>query len=118
MNYEEGEGSNLYSSMGWALTEVESVPTYLGKWGHRMLAWTVEDGQGGREPALYFIAGDAVGGGSFVSDVFVSTKTRECLKQKCGMLACLCFFHLFHVSAGAYVGFHDYVGGIRVLDRW
>lgn len=85
MNYEEGEGSNLYSSMGWALTEVESVPTYLGKWGHRMLAWTVEDGQGGKEPALYFIAGDAVGGGSFVSDVFVSTKTRECLEQKCGM---------------------------------
>ena len=67
--------------MGWALTEVDNVATYLGKWGHRMLASTVEDGQGGSEPALYFIAGDTVGGGSFVSDVFVSTETRECLNQ-------------------------------------
>ncbi|CAM9754300.1 unnamed protein product [Ascophyllum nodosum] len=78
VNYEEGEGSNLYSSMGWALTEVDNVATYLGKWGHRMLASTVEDGQGGSEPALYFIAGDTVGGGSFVSDVFVSTETLFC----------------------------------------
>lgn len=63
--------------MGWALTEVDNTPTYLGKWGHRMLAWTSENDQGEKEPALYLIAGDAVGGGSFVSDVFVSTETRK-----------------------------------------
>lgn len=77
VNYEEGSGSNLYSSMGWALTEVDNIPTYVGKWGHRMLAWTTTNEQGEEEPALYLIAGDAVGGGSFVSDVFVSTETRE-----------------------------------------
>lgn len=63
--------------MGWALTEVDNTPTYLGKWGHRMLAWVKDSDQGGAEPALYIIAGDAVEGGSFVSDVFVSTETRE-----------------------------------------
>lgn len=63
--------------MGWALTEVENIPTYLGKWGHRMLAWTMKNSQGEEKPALIFIAGDAVGGGSFVSDVFISTETRE-----------------------------------------
>ena len=79
MNYEEGSTteSNLYSSMRWALTEVDNTPTYLGKWGHRMLAWVTENGQGGMEPALYLIAGDAVEGGSFVNDVFVSNGTRE-----------------------------------------
>lgn len=77
VNYEEGAGSNLYSSMGWALTEVDNIPTYVGKWGHRMLAWTKTNDEGAKEPALYLIAGDAVDGGSFVSDVFVSTETRE-----------------------------------------
>lgn len=78
VNYEEGStGSNLYSSMEWALTEVDNIPTYLGKWGHRMLAWTSDGDDGEKEPALYLIAGDAVEGGSFVSDVFVSTETRE-----------------------------------------
>lgn len=77
VNYEEGSGSNLYSSMGWALTEVDNVPTYVGKWGHRMVAWTKTNDEGIDEPALYLIAGDAVDGGSFVSDVFVSTETRE-----------------------------------------
>lgn len=64
--------------MGWALTEIDNIPTYLGKWGHRMLAWTAVNAEGQSEPALYLIAGDAVGGGSFVSDVFVSTETCEC----------------------------------------
>lgn len=64
--------------MGWALTEIDNIPTYLGKWGHRMLAWTTVNDEGQSEPALYVIAGDAVGGASFVSDVFVSTETREC----------------------------------------
>lgn len=68
---------NLYSSMKWALTEVDNIPTYLGKWGHRMLAWTTDGADGQEVPALYMIAGDAVEGGSFVSDVFVSTETRE-----------------------------------------
>lgn len=77
MNYEEGSGSNLYSSMEWALTEVDNADIYLGKWGHRLLPWTIENSEGEREPALYFLAGDAVGDGSFVSDVFVSTETRE-----------------------------------------
>lgn len=79
VNYEEGSttGSNLYSSMGWALTQVDNIPTYLGKWGHRMLAWENENDAGEKEPALYLIAGDAVEGGSFVSDVFVSTETCE-----------------------------------------
>lgn len=63
--------------MEWALTEVDNIPTYLGKWGHRMLAWTADGDDGVKEPALYLIAGDAVEGGSFVSDVFVSTETRE-----------------------------------------
>lgn len=63
--------------MGWALTEVDNVPTYLGKWGHRMLAWTTANAVGEKDAALYLIAGDTVGGGSFVSDVFVSTETRE-----------------------------------------
>lgn len=63
--------------MRWALTEVDNTPTYLGKWGHRMLAWVTDNAQGEEEPALYLIAGDAVEGGSFVSDVFVSTETRE-----------------------------------------
>lgn len=63
--------------MGWALTEVDNVPTYVGKWGHRMVAWTKTNDEGIDEPALYLIAGDAVDGGSFVSDVFVSTETRE-----------------------------------------
>lgn len=58
--------------MEWALTEVDDDPIYLGKWGHRMLPWTKDN-----EPALYFIAGDAVGDGSFVSDVFVNTETCE-----------------------------------------
>lgn len=82
VNYEEGAGSNLYSSMGWALTEVDNIPTYVGKWGHRMLAWTKTNDEGTEEPALYLIAGDAVDGGSFVSDVFVSTETRERKKKK------------------------------------
>lgn len=79
VNYEEGSTteSNLYSSMRWALTEVDNTPTYLGKWGHRMLAWVADNDQGEAEPALYLVAGDAVDGGSFVSDVFVSTETRE-----------------------------------------
>lgn len=79
VNYEEGSTteSNLFSSMKWALTEVDNTPTYLGKWGHRMLAWEASNTQGEKEPALYLIAGDAVEGGSFVSDVFVSTETRE-----------------------------------------
>lgn len=63
--------------MRWALTEVDNTPTYLGKWGHRMLGWVTDNNQGEQEPALYLIAGDAVEGGSFVSDVFVSTETRE-----------------------------------------
>lgn len=77
MSYQEGSGSNLYSSMEWALTEVDNDPIYLGKWGHRMLAWTRENDEGNIEPALYLLGGDAVGGGSFVSDVFVTTETRE-----------------------------------------
>lgn len=75
VNYEEGSGSNLYSSMEWALTEVDNIPTYLGKWGHTLVAWTTTNDEGIQEPALYLIAGDAVGGGSFVSDAFVSTET-------------------------------------------
>ncbi|CAM9139251.1 unnamed protein product [Ectocarpus fasciculatus] len=82
VNYEEGStGSNLYSSMEWALTEVDNIPTYLGKWGHRMLAWTADGDDGVKEPALYLIAGDAVEGGSFVSDVFVSTETLFCTAE-------------------------------------
>lgn len=77
VNYEEGSGSNLYSSMEWALTEVDNIPIYLGKWGHRLLPWTRENDAGEVEPALYFLAGDAVGDGSYVSDVFVSTETCE-----------------------------------------
>lgn len=78
VNYEEGSDSNLYSSMEWALTEVDNDPIYLGKWGHRMVPWITNDDEGQSEPALYFLGGDAVGGGSFVSDVFVSTETCEC----------------------------------------
>lgn len=65
--------------MEWALTEVDNDPIYLGKWGHRMLAWTRANSAGEKKPALYFVAGDAVGGGSYVSDVFVSTETCECI---------------------------------------
>ncbi|CAM9200648.1 unnamed protein product [Sphacelaria rigidula] len=78
VNYEEGSGSNLYSSMEWALTEVDNADIYLGKWGHRLLPWTKETDEGEMEPALYFLAGDAAGDGSFVSDVFVSTETLFC----------------------------------------
>lgn len=82
--------------MGWALTEVDNSPIYLGKWGHRMLAWATDNDEGEQEPALYLIAGDAVEGGSFVSDVFVSTETRE--KQACSSCFCarfLCVFCFF-----------------------
>ncbi|CAM9703015.1 unnamed protein product [Hapterophycus canaliculatus] len=82
VNYEEGStGVNLYSSMTWALTEVDNIPTYLGKWGHRMLAWTTNDNDGEEQPALYLIAGDAVEGGSFVSDVFVTNETLFCTSE-------------------------------------
>lgn len=103
MNYEEGSttGSNLYSSMEWALTEVDNIPIYLGKWGHRMLAWTTDTDEGEQEPALYLIAGDAVEGGSFVSDVFVSTETRKeqeealcsCFYCSHSSMLCICVFY-------------------------
>ncbi|CAM9484098.1 unnamed protein product, partial [Discosporangium mesarthrocarpum] len=85
VNYQEGAGSNLYSNMEWALTEVDAEPLYLGKWGHKMIAWLKEeDGSGlspvgSMVPALYFIAGDTVDDGSLVSDVFVSNDTLFCL---------------------------------------
>lgn len=63
------------------MTEVDNDPVYLGKWGHRMLPWRRKNDAGEEEPAIYFLAGDAVGGGSFVSDVFVSTETRKSVAE-------------------------------------
>lgn len=72
---------------------MDNIPTYLGKWGHRMLAWEQENDAGEKEPALYLIAGDAVEGGSFVSDVFVSTETcEEVGAQLSSLLSSLRFF--------------------------
>lgn len=76
----EGSGSNLYSTEEWALTTVDDVSIYIGKWGMQLVNFkrvyteTSEDGTTTSTtlPAMLLAGGDYADSGTQDSTVFVS----------------------------------------------
>lgn len=90
LSYEEGGGQDaeiqklyasknvpLYSSQAWALTEVNSEPAYLGKWGMTMVSFNKTSGK--EHPgSLVLIGGDYTGVGARTANTYESQSGLFC----------------------------------------